>query len=66
MKLSENLLNLLQDYTFVPLPLGILVEQSLKQGFGIISGFLTLPMLMSLQIPLFCHFPRTYPTNMIL
>ena len=52
MKLSENLQNLLQDYTSVPLPLGILVERTGKQGFGIISGLLTLPMLIPIPAPL--------------
>ena len=52
MKLSDILHNLLEDYADSPLPLAALLTQAGGRGFGIISGFLTLPMLLPWPIPL--------------
>lgn len=52
MKLSESLQDLLAAYTDQPIPVGALVEVAGEQGFGIITGFLVLPMLIPLPVPL--------------
>jgi hypothetical protein len=52
MKLSQTLSQLLIEYTDKPLPLYILVEKAGSNGFGMIAGILTIPMLIPLPIPL--------------
>jgi hypothetical protein len=50
MKLSEKLQILLEKYENQPLPLGELLEGAGEQGFGLISGLLTLPLLIPVPI----------------
>jgi hypothetical protein len=52
MRLSETIQILLQDYVDQPLSIATLLERTGKQGFGIISGLLTLPMLIPIPLPL--------------
>jgi hypothetical protein len=52
MKLSHTLSQLLIEYTDRPLPLQALLEQAGNNGFGMIAGMLTMPMLIPLPIPL--------------
>jgi hypothetical protein len=52
MKLSHTLSQLLVEYTDRPLPLQALLEQAGNNGFGMIAGMLTIPMLIPLPIPL--------------
>ncbi len=52
MKLSDNIQSLLEDYKNKPLPLGKVLERTGEQGFGLVSGLLTLPMLIPIPIPL--------------
>jgi hypothetical protein len=52
MKLSENLQVLLEDYTDQPLSLGTLLKRTGEKGFGIISGLLTLPLMIPIPVPL--------------
>jgi hypothetical protein len=50
MKLSEKLQILLEKYENQPLPLGELLEGAGEQGFGLISGLLTLPLLIPVPL----------------
>jgi hypothetical protein len=52
MKLSESIHNLLQNSSDRPIQLGQLLEQTGEQGFGIIAGLLTIPMLIPIPLPL--------------
>lgn len=52
MKLSETIQNLLKDYENQPLPLGMILERTGEHGFGLISGLLTLPLLIPIPVPL--------------
>jgi hypothetical protein len=52
MKLSETLSGLLVEYTNRSLPLHILLQQAGNNGFGMIAGMLTIPMLIPSPIPL--------------
>ncbi len=52
MKLSQTLSDLLVKYTNKPLPLHILLKQVGSNGFGMIAGMLTIPMLIPSPIPL--------------
>lgn len=52
MRLSETIASILQDYENEPLPLEKLLERTQEHGFGLISGVLTLPLLIPLPIPL--------------
>ncbi|MEB3295782.1 MAG: exopolysaccharide biosynthesis protein [Synechococcales bacterium] len=52
MKLSSTLQTLLEDYQDQPLAIGTLLERTGAEGFGILSGLLTVPMLIPLPIPL--------------
>jgi hypothetical protein len=52
MKLSETLQLLLEEYADRPLTIAILLERTDSQGFGIISGLLTLPLLIPVPLPL--------------
>jgi hypothetical protein len=52
MKLSESIQTLLKMATDRPIELGKLFEQTGGQGFGIISGLLTVPMLIPVPLPL--------------
>jgi hypothetical protein len=52
MKLSETLSRLLLEYTDRPLPIYILLKHAGNNGFGMIAGMLTIPMLIPIPIPL--------------
>jgi hypothetical protein len=52
MKLSQSLTQLLLEYTDRPLPLYILLRAAGSNGFGMIAGMLTMPMLIPSPIPL--------------
>jgi hypothetical protein len=52
MKLSETLSRLLLEYTDRPLPIYILLKYAGNNGFGMIAGMLTIPMLIPIPIPL--------------
>jgi hypothetical protein len=52
MKLSQTLSQLLVEYTDRALPLHVFLEQAGNNGFGMIAGMLTMPMLIPLPIPL--------------
>ena len=52
MKLSDNIQSLLEDYQHQPLPLGEILARAGEKGFGLLSGLLTLPMLIPLPVPL--------------
>ncbi len=52
MKLSETLRHLLDEHYDQPLVLGTLLQKTGEQGFGIILGLLTLPMVIPLPVPL--------------
>ncbi len=52
MKLSQTLSGLLVEYTNRPLPLHVLLKQAGSNGFGMIAGMLTIPMLIPSPIPL--------------
>ena len=52
MKLSHTLSQLLVEYTDRPLPLQALLEHAGNNGFGMIAGMLTMPMMIPLPIPL--------------
>jgi hypothetical protein len=52
MKLSETIQRLLAEYDDRPFPLGMLVARTGEQGFGLISGLLTLPLIIPVPIPL--------------
>ena len=52
MKLSDNIQSLLEEYQNQPLPLGKVLECTGEKGFGLISGLLTLPMLIPIPVPL--------------
>ncbi len=52
MKLSEALSRLLLEYTDRPLPIYILLKYAGSNGFGMIAGMLTIPMLIPIPIPL--------------
>ncbi len=52
MKLSESLQALLKTAADRPIVLGQLMAQTSEQGFGIISGLLTVPMLIPVPLPL--------------
>ncbi|MGF1603979.1 MAG: exopolysaccharide biosynthesis protein [Thermosynechococcaceae cyanobacterium] len=51
-KLSATLRQLLDEHLDQPLVLGTLLQQTGEQGFGIILGLLTLPMVIPLPVPL--------------
>jgi hypothetical protein len=52
MKLSESIQNLLQDSSNRPIQLDQLFGQTGEQGFGMIAGLLTIPMLIPIPLPL--------------
>jgi hypothetical protein len=52
MKLSEALSRLLLEYADKPLPIYILLKHAGSNGFGMIAGMLTIPMLIPIPIPL--------------
>ncbi len=52
MKLSQTLTELLVEYTDRPLSIHILLKRSGSNGFGMIAGMLTIPMLIPSPIPL--------------
>jgi hypothetical protein len=52
MKLSQTLSQLLLEYTDRPLPLNILLRKAGNNGFGMIAGMLTIPMLIPSPVPL--------------
>jgi hypothetical protein len=52
MRLSETLQTLLEDYSDRPLPLSALLDSAGSHGFGMISGLLTIPMLLPIPLPL--------------
>jgi hypothetical protein len=52
MRLSVTIQNLLEDYADQPVTLATLLEHTGAQGFGLISGLLTLPMLIPVPLPL--------------
>ncbi len=52
MKLSETIQDLLEEYAGKPLLLSTLLDRTGSQSFGIISAFLTLPMLIPIPVPL--------------
>jgi len=52
MKLSETIESLLAEYHDRPFPVGLLVARTGEQGFGLISGLLTLPLILPVPIPL--------------
>jgi hypothetical protein len=52
MKLSQTLSGLLVEYANSSLPLHILIQQAGNNGFGMIAGMLTIPMLIPSPIPL--------------
>jgi hypothetical protein len=52
MKLSDIIQSLLEKYDTRPLALSTVLECTGEQGFGIISGILTLPMLIPIPVPL--------------
>jgi hypothetical protein len=52
MKLSQTLSQLLIEYTDRSLPLQALLTRAGNNGFGMISGMLTIPMLIPLPFPL--------------
>jgi hypothetical protein len=52
MKLSQTLSELLVEYANSPLPLQALLKQAGSNGFGMIAGMLTIPMLIPSPIPL--------------
>lgn len=52
MKLSDSLQTLLKTAADRPIVLGHLMAQTGEQGFGVISGLLTVPMLIPIPIPL--------------
>jgi hypothetical protein len=52
MKLSQILSQLLVEYADRPLPLHALLKQAGNNGFGTITGILTIPMLIPIPIPL--------------
>lgn len=52
MKLSETIQSLLEEHLDRPLSIETLLERTGEHGFGILSGVLTLPMLIPVPIPL--------------
>lgn len=52
MKLSVTIQGLLEEHSDTPLSIATLLERTGEQGFGILSGLLTLPMLIPVPIPL--------------
>lgn len=52
MKLSEKLQFLFEAHAHQPLSIEMLLEQTGKQGFGLFSGLLVIPMLIPVPIPL--------------
>lgn len=52
MKLSYTIQGLLEEHLETPLAIETLLERTGEQGFGILSGLLTLPMLIPVPIPL--------------
>jgi hypothetical protein len=52
MKLSATLRHLLAEYADRALPLGTLIHRTGEQGFGMVSGILTFPLLIPIPIPL--------------
>jgi hypothetical protein len=50
MKLSETLSRLLLEYTDRPLPINILLKHAGNNGFGMIAGMLTTPMLIPIPL----------------
>lgn len=50
MKLSEALSRLLLEYTDRPLPIYILLKHAGRNGFGMIAGMLTIPMLIPIPL----------------
>jgi hypothetical protein len=52
MKLSATLHTLLAEYADRALPLGTLIQRTGEQGFGMVSGILTFPLLIPIPIPL--------------
>jgi len=52
MKLSETMQMLLEEYADRPIAIATLLERTGDHGFGIISGLLTLPLMIPLPVPL--------------
>jgi hypothetical protein len=52
MKLSATLRLLLSEYADRALPLGILIQRTGEQGFGMVSGILVFPLLIPIPIPI--------------
>ncbi|NJM27496.1 MAG: exopolysaccharide biosynthesis protein [Pseudanabaena sp. RU_4_16] len=52
MQLSETIQSLLEEYADRSLSIATVLERTGHQGFGIISGLFTLPLLVPLPVPL--------------
>ncbi len=52
MKLSDTIQAILEDYPDQPVAIATLLDRTGAQGFGIISGLLTLPLLIPWPVPL--------------
>lgn len=52
MKLSETIQSLLEEYADRSIAIATLLERTGEHGFGIISGLLTLPLLIPIPVPL--------------
>jgi hypothetical protein len=52
MKLSDTIQAILADYPNQPVAIATLLDRTGEQGFGIISGLMTLPLIIPLPVPL--------------